>query len=59
VIRWTDHGTAATPAGPRAVTVRHLDGTTQDTNATTTVTVSERPVLITYQENDYEVYSES
>ncbi|MGH4011645.1 MAG: hypothetical protein ACRDTH_26355 [Pseudonocardiaceae bacterium] len=51
VIRWTDHGTAATAAGPRAVAVRHLDGTTQDTNATATVTVSERPVLITYQEN--------
>ncbi|MFD4638110.1 helix-turn-helix domain-containing protein [Lentzea sp. NPDC058436] len=45
-IRWTDRGTAAVVAPPRAYEVRRLDGTAQPVEAGDTLTISEEPVLI-------------
>ncbi|SQD99955.1 MULTISPECIES: hypothetical protein [unclassified Parafrankia] len=45
-IRWTHDGTAATTAGPRTRTVRHLDGTTTETTAGEPILVGEESILV-------------
>lgn len=46
VIRWTQHGAAATVAGPGARAVRRLDGVATPVQPGDTVTVGEEPLLV-------------
>ncbi|TWP46957.1 helix-turn-helix domain-containing protein [Lentzea tibetensis] len=51
-VLWTDHGTASMPTPPAAVDVRRLDGSSTPADAASDLTITTRPILVTFRQTD-------